>query len=109
MDARFWFNIPTKRIKRKSLRVSVLRTLYLSDGTTDTLSSEAGSLLVQFGEVLEERHFDSAANTDEMNPGIYSMSGKYLAACDTEARLDRGRWQSRYGQETRATNAGDAF
>ena len=47
----------------KSLRVSVLRTLDFSDGTTDALNSEAGSFLLQFGEVLEERHFDSAENT----------------------------------------------
>jgi len=52
-----------ERLNSKSARVSVLRTLDLSDRTTDTLSSEAGGLLVQFGEVLEERHFDSAENT----------------------------------------------
>ena len=46
------------RLNRRSPRVRVLRTLNLRDGTADTFSSEAGSLLVQFGEVLEERHFD---------------------------------------------------
>jgi hypothetical protein len=57
---------------------SILRTLDLSKGTTDALSSEGGSLFLQFGKVLEERH-SVLRNTDEMVPGIYSMSGVYLA------------------------------
>jgi len=59
-----------------------LRTLDFSDGTTDTLSSEAGRLLVQFGQfgkVLEERHSILRTTPSEIIPNIDSTAGLYIA------------------------------
>ncbi len=51
------------------------RTLHFSDGTTDTLRSDVGSLLVQFGKVLEERHSILQTTPNEIIPDIDSTSG----------------------------------